>query len=230
MTHAQSRVNLDFVTVIHPVLEVTLVGKVQAHLWQPLLDGEAVTIRQTQGEADVLISAVDARYYGIRFRELSVSIGVGEPGDNRYFLVQAYNSLRVFAWVEQRWFRTPYAPATMTVSPEHITLKQGQTEVFSASRPAASPVLQSGYECRDVRLDLPRRLRQHPSQPHYFFARLEGDTQYYAGTDTRLTLRSGGHDPVFAALEAARLRIEAWSVRLTARHSKSRTVDELPAR
>lgn len=82
---------MAYITVIEPVLEITLSGTVDRRLWQDRLQAEGLADTNQQGCGVVMLSAVDARFKGVRFQELSISYQVG---DNHYFLVYTYNSIQ----------------------------------------------------------------------------------------------------------------------------------------
>src|SRR5262245_16342161 len=64
-----------------------------------LMEEELVPAEQ-DGKAQLLIVAADARFLGVRFREVSFSVLVSRPGAG-VFLVRAFNSCRLFAFCER---------------------------------------------------------------------------------------------------------------------------------
>lgn len=64
------------------------------------------------GDSRLLIAA-DMRFLGVPFREVSLSILTGE---NEARLVQAWSSVRFFAWCERTFFSTPYAHGNVHVT------------------------------------------------------------------------------------------------------------------
>lgn len=216
---------MDYITVIEPVLEITLLGSAGDKHWRTLLSEEGLPILSQQGQARILISAVDSKYMGFPFRELSVSVQVDEQ---RFFLAQAYNSLAAFAWVERVFFRTPYYHGKVTAQPRHIGLHVGTQQVFTAALAESRPALEQ-HECNELQIYLPKRLHPRSKQHHFFHARLEGDTQIYReGFEVR-GIQPLAHQPVWGLLQASDFRVDEWRVRTAARHSKSKTFQASPA-
>src|SRR5258707_15344148 len=84
------------------------------------------------GRENVLIVAAASKFMGVRFSELSFSILVTQPeaGGSRdaAFLVQAFNSCRIFSFCERTFFATPYRHGDVRVAasfPPSIDLIQG---------------------------------------------------------------------------------------------------------
>ncbi len=159
------------------------------------------------------MSAVETTYMGVRFRELSLSLLLdGAHG----LLVYAFNSNRVFAFIERQMFHTPYYHAAITVTARQIRLEAQGSPLLDARLPDTATVERTADECLEWRLALPTTKLQH------FYARLEGHTEYYAGG----TLQHFDHfdaPPALVYLRQSNFRLHTWSVRPTARHSKSKT-------
>lgn len=216
---------INYVTVIEPVYESTLVGTADLAPWQHLLASEGLPIASTNGRAELLLSAVDSKYKGIRFQEFSISIKVS---DTRYFLAHAYNSIGLFALAERKMFRTPYYQGTIHVEQRQIMLRHGKTAVFQATLPPQVTSLNTADECWELFIHLPNQLRQQPAVPHYFHARLEGRTDHYPADSVALTITPTPQDETLAMLERSNFRAESWNIRPTARHSKSKTYSQSP--
>lgn len=216
---------VNYVTVIEPVLEVTLIGTAEYPPWRDLLSEEGLTVDSTPTHASILISAVDSKFRGIRFQEVSISVMVSE---SRYFLAHAYNSIAWFALAERVLFRTPYYKGTIAVNAQHIRLSRGQAALLDASLPADAPKISEDERRDEFLIHLPRKMRRQPNQPHYFHARLEGHATVSAA-DNRLvhiTPASNANDHIWQVLQDSRFQAEQWLVRATARHSKSKTYTE----
>jgi len=218
--------NINYVTVIEPVYEVTLVGTADLAPWQRLLNDEGLSIASANGRAELLLSVVDSKYMGVRFQEFSISVKVS---DNRYFLAHAYNSLGLFALAERKMFRTPYYQGTIDVSQRQVVLRHGKTVVVQATLPSQVTSLNTNDECWELLLHLPKRLRQQPTIPHYFYGRLEGRTEHYPADSATLTITPTVQDQTLDMLNRSNFRVENWTIRPTARHSKSKTYAETPA-
>ena len=225
-----------FVAVITHVREVSLLGTADLRFWQDRLRSEKLCPIECDGKAQILISAVDARFKGLRFQELSVSIAAG-PVDGSaeragYYLARAFNSRRLFAWVERRMFSTPYYHARVEVDcglPASIDVAEGNRILLSArmtSDGAGRVPLRSGDECWEGPIFLPRSQRRADGQGKWFFATIGGHTQTYAfaGSDA-LTLNPHGRHEIFQWLIDSDFKAGKWIIRENATHARSKTFD-----
>lgn len=202
---------IEYVTVVDPVLEVTLIGTADRAIWAPHFDLGA----PTADPITVVLSAVETTYMGVRFRELSLSLLLD---DTQGILLHAFNSNRVFAFIERQMFHTPYYHAAISVAARHIRLARQGHPLLDACLPESAFSEHSADECREWRLTLPT------TKPQYFYARLEGHTEYYASAGSTAQLFDHpAQPPAFAYLRQSNFRLHTWSVRATARHSKSKT-------
>jgi hypothetical protein len=173
--------DVRFVAELEHVREITIAG-------------------DTSDGAQLLLIAADAAFHGIRFRELSISRVVSPE---RAVLLQAFNSVRFFAFCERVFFKTPYL---------HSDVRLGQTwveaaGVFSAELREHRSRSFVGDESASYEVDLPN--------DRWFIARIEGMTERY---------------PVIAA-DRFELRHpllknftpREWIIRADARHAKSKT-------
>ena len=104
--------SVKFVATVYPVREVSLLGSADFAFWADRLAADHLVPQACEDQARAMINASDAKYLGIRFRELSISIFCQRRDGNQQeavYLVQAFNSVRWFAWVERSMFSTPYA-------------------------------------------------------------------------------------------------------------------------
>jgi hypothetical protein len=207
---------IDYVTVISPVKEVTLWGKADASVWQDYLKAEGLSPQVQSGKVELLISSVDAWYMGFRFRELSFSIMLNE---NEYFLAHAYNSIPLFALAERKFFQTPYYAGKLAVERKSLSLNKGQS--FEAKLSAQAPCLRTGDEDWKLTIRLPKALRSKADKPHYFHARLQGYTEIYeANLDS---FSADGNEAIFRYLRESHFQPQEWRIRANATHSKSKT-------
>ncbi|MFN8528278.1 MAG: hypothetical protein U0670_06680 [Anaerolineae bacterium] len=215
---------MQYVTIIEPVLEVTLVGTATPHPWLPLLQAEGLTLSASTDRAIVMISATASTYKGLSFRELSVSIQVE---GNRFFLPHADNSIRWFAWVERKFFQTPYRYGQVTTQPMHIAAVEQGIPVFEARLPADASY-QEDNEVNELVIHLPKSLRKRADDPHFFYARLEGAAHIYDGHAASVTINAGAAQPIWDLLRRSDFQVNEWRVRQSARHSKSKTYEGSP--
>jgi hypothetical protein len=208
-----------YMTIVEPVLEVTLIGQGDTDPWRPLLEAEGIKFPLDQEKIEIILSGVEARYLGVKFRELSISLRIDE---NQVFLVYAFNSNRWFALAERVFFRTPYYYATIVVNPYHIRLMNKGQLLFEAILSETAPVTDSQDEFTEWQIWLPKLLRKQADKPHYFNARLEGYTQHYKLSNNSV-LFSGGLPAPLQPLLNSNFHLDDWLVRDSARHSKSQT-------
>ena len=209
--------NVDYITVISPVKEVTLWGKAEAKPWQAYLKAEGLAPDVQNGKVEVLISAVDSRYMGFRFQELSISVRLRE---SEYFLAHAYNSIPLFALAERKFFQTPYYAGKLSVEKAALSLNDGQS--FEASLAPNTPCLVTGEEDWQLIIRLPKALRKKADTPHFFHARLQGYTETYQANLASFSMK--GEEDVFGLLRESQFRPEEWRIRASAKHSKSKTL------
>src|SRR5690242_16264692 len=104
--------SVRYVAEVTRVREVSLLGSADPGLWRERLSKENLVPAEREGRAEILIVGASMRFLGIRFTEVSFSVLVsgheGAAGDGGAFLVQAFNSSRLFAWCERVLFATPY--------------------------------------------------------------------------------------------------------------------------
>jgi hypothetical protein len=213
------------------VREVSIVGDADLAMWRRRLQGEGLRPTIVDGRAQLVISAVDAKFMGIRFREMSLSVFVSQHGDDRRdgaFLAHAFNSVRFFAWVERTMFRTPYWPARLEVSCQPASFKaaQGGRTLIEARR-AAKPVpdlpLWVGEDGWQGPIYLPARFEGDAGS--MFHGKIGGRTQVFPfGTDDVLRmLPTEGNEPLAWFIDSDFTPRE-WHIRESARHGKSKTV------
>jgi len=208
-----------YMTVIKHVCEVTLTAHANYGYWLDYLQQEGLTAHNADGHASIMVSAVSARYMGIKFRELSFSVAINDGAD--YFLVHAFNSIAPFAFAERAIFQTPYYHAQLVVKQHHIAMIQEQQTLFSATLAPHATEISHGFSAWEGTIHLPQHLRKQPQQPHYFQARLEGDTEIFAPQLVEFAMQ-----PLTTLLQMlceSQFTIQEWRVRTDAQHSKSKT-------
>lgn len=174
--------SVQFVAELEHVREITIAGDAD------------------EGRSQLLIISADAVYCGIRFRELSISRVVSE---NRAALLQAFNSVRFFAFCERVFFRTPYLHARVALGETWVTVDG----VFSAELRDYRPRTFMGEDRWYGEVDLPN--------DRYFVAKLEGMTERYP------VLPSDRFELKHPLLQGFVPR--EWIIRADAKHAKSKT-------
>jgi hypothetical protein len=225
---------VKFVATVYPVREVSLLGSADFAFWADRLAADHLVPMAIEGEARVMICASDAKYMGIRFRELSISIFCQRQDGNQQeavYLLQAFNSMRWFAWVERRMFSTPYNHATINIdarAPASLQLSIGDPPIFRARMSRDSPGREPSYfgeKSWAGPVYLPRRRSGETKQGKCFFAKLSGPTWSYTFDDVAdaIILRPVMQYPVVQWLIESKFAGKEWTIRENATHAKSKT-------
>jgi hypothetical protein len=232
---------LKFVAEVQPVLELSLHGTADLAYWREALRAEGLEPVATNGEAQVVISATQARFWGLTFRECIVAVQVMSTryprvGDGAMFLLQAWNSLRAFAWVERNVFRTPYAHGQLrlTVSPPlRFSVTPGTEAILSAE--SSGQIVTTGAPTSEhwqgpVYLPGLRDQGRKSVAQKLFVARLSGLTEHFEfdAERDRFRIEAAPQRAAFqhAALQQlldSRFTPRVWTVRQAAAHAKSQT-------
>ena len=225
MAQDTSRTNLKYVAFVEHVKEVTLYGTADLDFWTKQLASEGLRPSINHGQAEVLIGATDLKWRGVRFNEFTLSIGTQpdrEPATQTgFYLPQAFNSSRLFAFSERTLFKTPYTYGVVTVTdrlPVAMEVSVDQTVMFNARMAASIPCLRHEEEWFEGPVYLPggRRL---------FYARLGGLTETYPFVPNvdSIVIQPQPHFEVFQWLSASGFTPIEWRIRHTATHAKSKT-------
>ena len=229
---------------IDGVTEVAVHGTVDPVYWEERLGRYGLTAARVGGAARSTVVAAAGRYLGIGFREVSVSVTAVCPpwcsrgrGSDRecVLMVGACNSSRVFTPCERWLFKTPYRYADVRVSGAgrcEVGVVVRGDEVFHARLSRGVPgtpgqTIRRGHECWRGAICLPEGLgggRRRGDRGRYFVADLSGETETYAfdrAVDSVSLGASGG--TAFALLAESGFAASEWSVRVEARHARSRT-------
>ena len=210
------------------VREVSLEGAADLAFWRGRLAPLGLEPAAAGGEARVMVLAGDARFLGVRFRELSFCVLLQGRGAWREggYLLGAFNSRRFFAFCERTFFSTPYRHGDVRVS---VTAPAGMEVSVDGRVPFRAamghrdvgPLDEGGWEGP---VFLPPRAR---GPARVFFARLRGPT-FTAPFDPSvdaLALAPGPGDDAIRALADSGFRATGWVVRESAVHAKSKTYE-----
>ncbi len=216
---------MKYVAALKHVREVSLVGTVDFGFWKQRLKKEGLEPQETEGKAQILVVGAEAKFRGIRFRELSFSVMVC----GGMFLVRAFNSSRFFAFCERVFFSTPYYGADVRISaaqPVFVRMTDVGEGVFEVEMKgenrAASSSRQDGWE-GPVFL---------PGNGKAFVARIGGESRRYPFLNSdSMTIKPAAKDGVLRSLLDSSFSPIEWIVREDAAHAKSKTYkrDEIPA-
>ena len=192
---------------------------------------------ERDGQAQVMVSAAELKYWGVRFREVSFSVQVRPVEDltrpNAAYLLGAYNSLRMFAFVERVFFSTPYRYGDVRVSaslPAFVHIFKNDDVVFRAEMaadgvgPGREPS-QVGEDGWDGPVFLPEKHRSKDGPGRLFFARVRGNTRAYPLLPSQdvVAIKPSIGCEVLQALSDSHFVAQQWNIREDAAHAKSKT-------
>ncbi len=186
---------VKWVADLSQVREVSLVGTADLDFWKDRLMKEDLVPAENNGKAQLLIVAADMRFMGVCFQEVSFSVLVLPPKNQRdaCFLVHAFNSRRLAAFCERVFFSTPYSYGKIRLStsvPCSIQLIRGghvalRVAMHSDSSPPSREPSFRGEESWDGPIFLPGRRQERDGQGKLFFGNLTGHTLRYPFQPTK---------------------------------------------
>lgn len=225
--------SIQWAAQISPVKEVTLLGSADLACWQEHLRPAGLTPASFDGRARIMVCAADARFKGMAFRELSISLFVSREADGSSadgaYLTHAFNSSRLFACIERTFFATPYFPAEVVVTGEPLTgffvYQRGKVALQASLENGRGVPLRTGDEGFCGPLFLPSLKRGAAGSDKFFVAKLEGATHVFAFDPQRhsLDFDAANGPPVFQWLGDSGFRGEEWQIRPAGQHAKSKT-------
>ena len=212
-----------FISTVTDVREVALAATAELAYWRGKLRAERLVPYEDDGRASLLLTAIESKFRGIPFRELSISVLVSNDGGATpagAYLAHAYNSSRLLAFAEQIFFQTPYHLAQLTMDeriPARIGMSRDERVLFSARM--GDRTAPDGEE--DALFDGPIYL---PGGRQVFYARLSGRGQRYAfDAADQMTIERSPNDPIFGQLIDSDVKGREWLVRAGAIHARSKT-------
>ncbi len=216
--------------------DITLRGTADLSFWQERLQREDLVPAADDGKAQLLLTAVDAKFMGLRFRELSIAVFVCEPDGGGepvgVYLAHAFNSLRMFAFVERTFYHTPYYHANIRVETRlpaafEVSLEEGvilRAQMSADSTAATRQPSRSQEEGWEGPILLPRADSQKEGK--LFFARLSGHTDAYSfAARDAITLNGTPRAPIVEWLAESEFSPQEWTIRETGTHARTKSVD-----
>ena len=224
-----SNPTLKYVADLYNVKEVTLYGTADLSFWEAVLHKENLFPYHEVDKAVLLISAMDAKWRGFKFKEFVIAVGVclNENGTSLdgYFLPHAFNSSKLLAFSERVFFRTPYLHGNIRLEnklPASIKL-QDRTEVLLHARmsiPSTPPIVEYLEWKGPIFL---------PNNRGKFFAVLAGETEIYPflpETD-QFEIKPSARHRIFHQLIDSNFAGSVCSLRTRSRHAKSKTYKDI---
>ena len=219
---------VQYAADLNNVKEVTLHGTADLSFWEAVLHKERLFPYQETDKAVLLLSATQARWKGLKFREFIISVAVClDKNGTRlegYYLPAAFNTSKLLAFSERVFFRTPYLQADIQLQdgpPVSIRL-QDRTETLlhaELSVPDTQPI--TAYQAWKGPVFLPNNSGK-------FFVVLAGETVQYPfspATD-RFELSPSARHGIFQQLIESNFIANLWSLRSNARHARSKTYEK----
>jgi hypothetical protein len=225
---------LQFVAEISQVREVSLIGTADLAFWKERLEREKLFPAEMDRQAQILISGTSAKFKGIPFQELSISVFVSREERRAQregaFLTQAFNSNWFFALVERMWFATPYDRAQIAVEatlPAAVQVMLHNQIVFRSAMVQQGIAERTAIRCGDEGWEGPIFLpgRRSLAGDKWFYARVGGQTSVYSFLADRdeLTIRPELGPPALSWLVQSHFAGRQWIIRDSAVHAKSKT-------
>lgn len=224
--------NIKYIVEVDHVREVILVGRADFAFWEKRLGAEGLVPFKQNGKAEISISATDLKWNGVRFNELTISIPVGAREGTGLpegaFLIHAYNSMRGFAFIERKFFQTPYFPGKIEVEdriPARIGLRLGQETVFKAQMMADPTRVQREEQAVEGPVFLPASVAKNKKPGNFFYAYLGGVTDIYAFSpeSSSCEIKPPQNEMALQWLKASNFEPKEWRIRNRALHKKSET-------
>ena len=233
---------LKYAAKVSPVREVSLYGSADLSFWKTKIDDPRLSPTEVDGKAQMLVATADAKFFGIRFREISFSLMVNFAQDgNTYtggYLIQAFNSVGPFAFVERAFFSTPYLSGRVeveTAMPFSVLLeKKGATLFHAQFGGTEREPLKEGEDGWKGPVFLPQHSSQKTKPRRWFYADVHGATKVYpfVKEQDKTTIQPFADAEIFQWLIDSQFEATQWFVREAASHAKSKTyqVTELAER
>ena len=211
---------------VSPVHEVCLEGSGDAAWATALLAPEGLAPHLEEGRARLSLCGTSSRFGGRNFQEAIFTVEVEAPeGGEATFLVEALESLRLYARVERRRNRSPYAwgavrerfdeqGAALGFGPPESPWFEAHTTFAAPPSPPEPQVFEGAI---------------HQPGHTLFYARLEGDrAEAPCSPADTLTLGPVGVSALSDALRASGFTPERWLLRAAGTHAKTNTLDRAP--
>ncbi len=217
--------SVEYAADLHNVKEVTLHGTADLSFWETVLHKENLFPYYEDGRAVLLLSAMEAKWRGFRFREFVIAVGIclneNEMRLDGYYLPRAFNASRCLTFSERVFFRTPYFRGNIRLEnrlPASIRL-QNRTEVLLHARmsvPGTPPVVE--YLEWEGPIFLPNKRGK-------FFAVLAGEADIYPFSPETdwFEIKPSTRHQIFQQLVDSDFAGSVWSLRSNSRHARSKT-------
>ncbi|MCG9134440.1 hypothetical protein J5I95_22475 [Candidatus Poribacteria bacterium] len=220
---------IQYAADLYNVKEVTLHGTADLSFWEGVLRKENLFPYCEADKAVLLLSAIDAKWRGFRFKEFVIAVGIcfDENGTSLdgYYLPHAFNSSKLLVFSERVFFKTPYfrgnirlenkLPASLRVQDRNEVLLHARMSI-----PGTPPIVE--YLEWEGPIFLPNNRGK-------FFAVLAGEAEMYpfSSETDRFEIKPSARHQIFQQLIDSDFAGSVWSLRSNSRHAKSKTYKEI---
>ncbi len=229
LERVQAKNGIEFEPDVHikEVQELCLEGDADASVWTPILEQENLhPWIVNPGRVKILICGTNASFQGISFSEMLLSISVLESDAKEgYFLAQAWNSRRLFAWIEQVHNHSPYLAGEINVTlASLLEIKREDKSLIRAVKKSELPYEYLGSTEFAGLLHLPEKDGIRHQCPIFLQGRLER-TPFIPEVDA-LEITAPSEDPepqermTLEALKNSHFTPHFWLVQTNAVHAK----------
>lgn len=221
---------IKIAALVHNVTEVSLLGTADLDYWRKRLEPEQLEPVAAEGKAQLLLIAAEAKFLGLRFRELSFSLLArdvsGLTNLSGSYLIRAYNSRRSFAWIERTFFHTPYYCDDVIVESEPPSFALGApSRRLAAKLDYSSKNPNEVYELNTWQgpIFLPRSSGTTTAESKLFFARVwKGRVKIPFDQNGDKFFMNDASETPCAEWQASNFSPRTWVCGTEASHAKSK--------
>jgi len=216
---------MKYAAVIDNVHEVTILGSAKLNFWKAYLKNFDFYPFVDNRKGVIIISAINSKFKGIRFSELSISLKIsfaenGKSNDG-FYMLQAYNSNRFFTIVEQKYFKTPYIHGKIILNniiPPKIKLVAKDITLLEIEMGDNKTLNGVKHEQDEFNIVLPGNLEKN-----CFKANLEGQTFSFDFTSNDKFILNENAGGAWNLIRESAFKPLMWKIRNNAVHKKSKT-------
>lgn len=222
--------NIKYAAEIKDVKEVVISGEADFEFWKKLLEPKGYLPSEKNGKAQIIVSATELEWKGIRFNEFIINIVISPQikGQKRdcFYLIQAFNSSSILALSERLFFSTPYNFGKIILRNEFPVLLRlilKEKELFHCKINSKYSESIPSMEKHSIFVFLPNGTRH---KKKYFIAYISGETIFFPFEKEQdiLKIVTSVKYPVFGWLIDSKFIARDVVIRKNALHKKSKTM------
>jgi hypothetical protein len=221
-----------FIVTVKDVREVSLVAAADISFWREKVEPAGLFPFSLNGKAELTFSATDIRFLGKQTYEFTIGLAVSRQPDGSSldgrFLVRAFNSSSLFAWIERTLFKTPYYPGFIRLEdqiPAWMTLSDARGPIIQAQMSTPVAPTHSQDQLWQGPIYLPAIHEKPARSGRLFYASLGGFTVVYPYSthDCSFVISHSAEYPFVQWLLDSQLTPIEWRIRSQAVHARSKT-------